>query len=215
MRALVLALALLTAVAWDRTAAAASVAVDLVAEHLANDVGDRDVWGLWLRTSPGVQVSSLSVFVNLGSYFESVAIDVSNPNIDLSDIQPDILGDSIPLLFAAGFGPTPLVGSGASGRIATITGPPLEAPPHVIIVPELIPFENVYEYPSIDPTNGSGSPLSILSLSGPTACLFQAPPCEIPKAPSTHVRWLWELPEPRAGVLLAATLALLALRRRA
>ena len=85
----------------------------------------------------------------------------------------------------------------------------------MIIVPELIPFENVYEYPSIDPTNGSGSPLSILSLSGPTACLFQAPPCEIPKAPSTHVRWLWELPEPRAGVLLAATLALLALRRRA
>jgi hypothetical protein len=213
MRAFALSLALLAAVASSRSAAAASVAVDVVHEQFADEVGERDVWGLWLRTSPGVQVSSLYVFVNL-SGLESVAIDASNPDIDISSIQSDILGDSIPLLFAAGLSPA-LVGPGASGRIATLTGLPHESPPHTFILPELIPTENVYgsEFPSIDPTNTSGSPLSILSLSGPRACLPGT--CEIPTAPLTDVRWLWEVPEPRAAALLAAALALLARRRRA
>ncbi len=216
MRAIALGLALLAAVAGSRSVSAAAVALDFVVEHQALEAGDRDVWGLWLRTTSDVQVSRLYAFVNANpAYIESLAIDVSNPAIDISSITSDALGDSIPLLIAEAAWPAPLVGPGASGRIATLTGRPLEGPPHVFLIPELIPFEQVYGAPSIDPTNSSGSPLSVLLLSGPYPPYCDIQACEIPLAPNTVVRWLWELPEPRVHAALAAVLLVLALRRRA
>lgn len=215
MRKLALGLALLVAVAWTAPASAALVAVDVVLEYQALDIGERAVWGVWVRTSGELRVTSLAVFIDT-IHLDALELDFTNPGVDplYSIIELDAVGDSRAYLFANGAPGVPLAGANSSGRVATLMGHPRVDPPEVIVFPDLQLIDEAFGGDSIYVTNTLGVPQSVLSFSGPDAndCAFE--PCEIPAAPLTGIRWLFVVPEPSA-LLLAVAAALAFLMRRA
>ncbi|MGH7291951.1 MAG: hypothetical protein ACREJT_12115, partial [Myxococcota bacterium] len=91
MRTIRVGLLLLASVVWALPASGASVAVDVVIEQQAQNVGERDVWGVWVRSTSGVQVTSLTIFVET-FLLESLELELTNPQLNpLSAITLDYL----------------------------------------------------------------------------------------------------------------------------